>query len=95
MTLKLTHDLFEPHVDTLFSVQADNVALELVLAKVELAGAERDGFQPFALLFEGPEQPLLQQQIVPLRHERLGEIALFLTHVGTREGVVVYEAVFN
>ncbi|MEJ2308383.1 MAG: hypothetical protein P8Z78_03570 [Gammaproteobacteria bacterium] len=95
MTQRLTHDLFEPHVGTVFSVQADNVALELVLAKVDLAGTARDGFQPFALLFEGPEQPLLQQQIVPLHHERLGDIAPFLTHVGSRDGVAVYEAVFN
>ena len=91
----LTHDLFEPLVGTGFHVQADNVDLVLTLVKVEPAGTERDGFQPFALLFEGPSQPALQQQIVPLRHTELGEVAIFLTLLGEEDGGVTYEAIFN
>ena len=47
--------------------------------------------EPFSLLFRIPDSVDLPQRIYLLRHERLGEMALFLVPVGA----TLREAVFN
>lgn len=47
--------------------------------------------EPFSLLFEGPGDLVLEQQIYRLEHPDLGELDLFLVTVGPGK----IEAVFN
>lgn len=49
---------------------------------------------PFALIFLGPGTPPLPQQIYPISHDALGQQAIFIVPVGTRDGRRLYEAVF-
>ncbi len=52
--------------------------------------------ESFSVLFAGPPEPLLPQQLYDLRHETLGALTLFLVPVGPgKDGRPRYEAVFN
>ncbi|WP_017328068.1 hypothetical protein [Synechococcus sp. PCC 7336] len=51
--------------------------------------------QPFSLLFLGPSEPLLDQQIYRLQHDRIGAADIFLVPVGADAEGVEYEAVFT
>lgn len=50
--------------------------------------------EPFSLVFRGPAEPALAQAIQPLRHPRLGTLALFLVPIGADGDGRRYEAVF-
>jgi hypothetical protein len=49
----------------------------------------------FSLVFKGPADRLLQQQIYHLEHERLGPVEIFLVPIEKDGNAVYYEAVFN
>jgi len=65
--------------------------LALTLAEVEPSGNP----QAFSLLFDGPAQPVLDQQTLVL--ERAGDtpLAIFLVPVGRSATAVRYQAIFN
>jgi hypothetical protein len=90
---------FAPHVGEPFVLtRAGAPALELVLAAAEdlpASGSSPSGRTPFALTFDGPAEPLLAQQIVPLEHPSLGRLELFVVPVAHGAGGARYEAVFN
>jgi uncharacterized protein DUF6916 len=96
-----TCEAFTPHVGTAFTVTAEvqdcpGVPLALTLVDATAAGeGPPDGRAPFALIFTGPAAPLLSQQIVPLDHPELGELAVFLVPLGVDADGARYEAVFN
>lgn len=98
MTLdSITIDDFLPVVSSVFQVKANNVELnlELIEAKASKVQPLHHGRQGFSLLFRGPQSPQLLQQIVPLEHETLGLLEIFLVPVGADERGTQYEAVFN
>lgn len=66
----------------------------LVEAKA-LHGAPFNGREPFALLFEGPAEPVLPQRIYGVRHPHMQAQEMFLVPVGRTPTGVRYEAVFN
>ncbi|MEM1055573.1 MAG: hypothetical protein AAGI52_08595 [Bacteroidota bacterium] len=93
---------FEPHVGSDFRVRVDEPPFEaLTLVSAESLPAhpgpngEAPPREPFALLFAGPAEPALVQQIVPLAHDEAGEHDLFLVPLGPDgDGRQRYEAVF-
>lgn len=50
---------------------------------------------PFSLLFRGPLEPVLPQQLFLVRHPRLGEFQMFLVPIGPDQAGMRYEAVVN
>ena len=93
----LTKDIWSGYLNETFRVElGTDSALALELIEVSGLG-DRPGArrEPFSLLFRGPGEPILQQQIVELGHERMGAIALFLVPVGPDEQGMCYEAVFT
>ena len=99
---KLTHTDFEPHVDTIFNVQPDNVRgleeeLPLTLVQVRVStlqvpvDPERIKRQPFSLLFEAAPEVRLSQGNYTLRHETMPEMTIFMVPVSP----TTYEAVFT
>lgn len=97
---KLTLDSFQPHTGSKFDVQvADGENLEMELVEVSPMGETRDDQrQAFSCVFRGPEEGVLPQQIYPLKHEKLGELQLFLVPLGPagkKDPGVLYEAVFT
>jgi hypothetical protein len=88
---------FSPLVGERFDLQLDDggaCSAALVEAKALPAPAFQ-GRQPFALLFEGPLQPLLPQRIYRVSHPRLDAMDIFLVPVGRTASTTQYEAIFN
>jgi hypothetical protein len=102
---KLTIDDFLAHVNGKFQVQLDGTEgeqtiepLELALVEVSSLGTtikESGKRQSFSILFLGPYQPVLPQQIYTLRHQKMGRLPLFLVPLGPRDEGMLYEAVFS
>lgn len=97
----MTLDLFEPHTGTAFALRVDEPPFEaLTLTETAALPAhagpngEAPPREPFSLLFEGPPEPALLQQTVPLTHEEMGDLDLFLVPIGPgAEGQQRYEAI--
>lgn len=89
----LTREDFAPLVGTTFAL-ADAPG-ELVLIEAEalpaVSGAPR---APFSLIFKGPLQPMLEQQIHAFRHATLGALELFLVPLSRKGDAVHYQAIF-
>lgn len=75
--------------------EAETIDLELVeVTGLGVPGWE--GREQFSLVFRGPAEPQLAQQLWPLEHEALGRFELFLVPIGPdAEGRHRYEAVFT
>lgn len=87
-------EVFEPHVGSIFRVEAAGDAVPLQLAEVQ-RGLSTPRMLQFSLFFKGPLQPFLQQQTVHLNHDVLGEMDLFIVPVGKEESQFVYQVVFS
>ena len=84
---------FAAHLQSAFRAHHAQTTTELALVEVS------DGSTPrqvtFSLLFRGPHQPRLAQQIYPFEHDRLGRFDLFIVPVKQDGHGLYYEAVFN
>ena len=78
-----------------FNVNVGNgrlIALELV----EVTESDPSpNIELFSLLFHGPLQPRLNQQIHRLEHEKLGAFEIFLTAIAEENNRTIYESVFH
>src|SRR5262245_19117407 len=86
---------FAAHLNTRFKVQisgGDPISLELTEVK-ELPAPP--GYDAFALVFRGPANTRLAQQIHPFEHDGLGTLNIFLTAIAGDSESLFYEAVFN
>ena len=84
---------FTEHLNSTFRLQHGTATSELQL--LEVSDGSTDGHVNFTLLFRGPLQPLLPQQIYPMEHDRLGRFDLFIVPVRRDAQGLYYEAVFN
>lgn len=98
---KLSVDDFTPLVGEGFTVATDagDQVLELVQARlIDTTQPSVDATSvraPFTLLFRGPGDTILPQQMYPLDHAELGTLELFIVPVGRTEAGTDYEAVFT
>jgi hypothetical protein len=102
---EMTSETFLPHVGSEFRVDGPAAGVEAVgdgvilrLAAVRDLGRQPNAprTEPFALEFEGPPQPMLEQRIYRLQHDELGPLEIFLVPIGIgAAGGLQYEAVFN
>lgn len=53
------------------------------------------GRRSFSLVFRGPPEPLLIQQLYELENESMGKLALFLVPIGPDQTGMKYEAIFT
>src|SRR5260370_14651688 len=70
---------FAEHLNGTFRLHHQPATTELELLEVSDRSADRH--INFTLLFRGPLQPLLPQQIYPVEHDRLGRFDLFIVPV--------------
>ena len=102
-TLKFSD--FSPTIGSSFQVRTEpDISLELeLLEAVELNAStlnastesSKTHSQSFSLLFKGPNEIRLPQQVCPMSHSDLGELSLFLVPVGLEADGIRYEAIFN
>ena len=88
------HQTFRIHAGSGEAVDAELIAVE------SLGGADAPPRgtgqrEPFSLIFRGPREAHLSQQIFQLEHETLGTLALFLVPIGADEHGIRFEAIFN
>jgi hypothetical protein len=90
-----THAQFAENLNQIFAIQLGNEeSLDITLSEVsELRESARQ--ERFSLLFKGPGDPFLPQQLYSMRHEKLGAFEIFLVPVGREQDDFLYEAVFN
>jgi len=96
MTLEIESSVaatFAAQLHTAFRVAHVGTTIEIEL--VEVADGSTSRQVSFSLLFRGPQQPLLAQQIYSFEHDRLGRFDLFIVPVKQDTHGVYYEAVFN
>ena len=94
---QLTLETFSSHVGSAFYL--DGILDE----PIELTLREANGLTrppeatrtPYSLLFLGPTEPELPQQIFTLRHAQLEELSIFLVPLGPVKSGFQYEAVFT
>jgi len=93
---ELTLASFETHVDTTFRVSLEGAdALDLELIEASDRTPERFEGEQFSLIFRGPPDVYLPQQIYPLEHPAMGRLDLFLVPVDQKKDGYRYEAYFN
>ena len=96
-TIKLED--FEPCLGQGFLVKPEGAnSLELELAQVKPLGSTDPAAgarQSFSLLFRGPLEPLLSQQVYRMENVAIGELLLFLVPIGPDENGMLYDVTFN
>jgi hypothetical protein len=110
MLENLLPEKFRAYMGHLFKLTlADETAVSLELVEVRIlpshleslpswrqAEAESLRPSPFAIVFRGPQEPKLNQQMYTLVHEQLGTLEnLFLVPIDADGNGRYYEAVFN
>jgi hypothetical protein len=92
---ELTVDSFVPHVGKRFTLREQGAELELIEARAQ-PGEPRPGLRaPFALLFRGPAEPILEQRTYEFEHPELETLAIFIVPVGRDDAGIRYEAIFG
>ena len=95
---------FAAQTNTAFRVQleeADPLSIRLIEAK-SVTGPDPDAaasgdaeYEAFSLIFEGPGDFMLPQQIRTIEHDTIGRFEIFLVPIGNERGAYQYEALFN
>lgn len=94
---KLTAGDFREHLETDFFVSLGNDADSLRLRLVEVNELRGGGprREPFSLIFSGPHDVYLPQQIYTLRHNVMGVLDIFIVPIRPDERGARLQAIFN
>ncbi len=98
MIKDLTRDQFAEHLNQTFQAALDDGTMDLELIEADAIKSDSPDHverQPFALLFRGPMEPVLEQQVYALEHVGMGTMELFLVPIGPDDDGMRYEAVFT
>lgn len=90
----LSENAFRENLNTQFLVIGDTETAALELIECNDLGSTANQEQ-FSILFRGPLQPSLQQMTYQMKHEKLGDVVIFLVPVKMEGDHMFYEAVFN
>ena|ERR1043165_9044507 len=99
MAENLTEAQFAAQLNTTFRVRVDAPQpLELKLIEVkdwQRQAQEQSGMERFSVIFKGPANIFMPQQIYTLEHEQLGTCDIFLVPIAQDADGFRYEAIFN
>jgi hypothetical protein len=85
---------YQGAINSKFAVVISEGIVELELFEVTDNGSTLENSR-FSLLFKGPAEKFLQQDIYQIRHEQLGELDLFMVPLGAFQDGFKYEILFN
>ncbi|RXT04272.1 hypothetical protein [Ammoniphilus sp. CFH 90114] len=85
---------FQKSVGSTYYLELDDTAVEMILHDVRIASIDSI-YESFSLLFSGPLEVFLPQQLYSFQHPELGVVELFIVPVEKKEDQYEYEAVFN
>ena len=90
---------FSPHLYSQFSLYYDEENQPLTLDLIEICelSTERLGDlgQSFSLVFRHQSDTAIPQKIYQLKHDRMGDLNIFLVPIGPDQKGMRYEAIFN
>jgi hypothetical protein len=96
---KLTSADFYMHLNETFTLsRPDGRQHALTLVKVTELGEEQgesERRRPFSLIFRGPLDLQMPQQIYALTHPQMGNLQIFIVPIGPDQAGQCYEAIFN
>lgn len=91
---KLKYEDFADNQKTIFNVLGFEEIYTIELNEVSERKTVND-YEMFSLIFSGPREYLLPQQLYKLSHEKLGEGEIFIVPIEQKENGFLYQAVFN
>ncbi|MGQ0591972.1 MAG: DUF6916 family protein [Gammaproteobacteria bacterium] len=93
----LTKEWWSEYLGGSFELMDDGGGtMAMVLAEVTSLGTGAgDRRDPYSLVFRGPLSPILPQRIYQIRHDRMGDLDLFLVPIGPDGEGMRYEAIFT
>ncbi len=93
----LLKDHWAAYLNTSFELDAGELGrLPLELVDVTGMGVKAGAVrEPYSLVFRGPAEPVLAQQIWHLSHPQMGVLEIFLVPIGPDSQGMCYEAVFT
>jgi hypothetical protein len=96
---QLTAGKYSPLINQKFTIhlpEASQRPVVVTLIEVKpLATAEKAGREGFSLLFRGPVDKPLPQNVYPIEHQAIGKFSLLKVPVKTDRRGMYYEIVFN
>lgn len=96
---RVTADEFRACLQQTFCIHlGDGQTVDAELIEVTSLGAASRGTarrEPFSLVFRGPKDALLQQQMFKVVHSALGELDIFLVPIGPDDVGMRLEAIFT
>lgn len=99
MPNEISFEAFKASVNTRFDILLQEGTFPLTLVEAtESTKNYREGFEVFSLLFKSDKTEgagPFNQMTMPLRHEKHGDLHIFMTPVEAMEDGYLYEAVFN
>lgn len=101
MTSSYNQALFQAHLNENFCIElANSEKLTLQLIEITPLGTQhpdKSSNESFALYFLDREHPrsFLSQGTYTLKHENLGDLALFIVPMGPRQEGMLYEVIFT
>ena len=94
-----TEATFAKYLNTNFRVELEShgpVELKLTAVTPRASEAhEQAGMERFSVVFAGPADVFLPQQIYRMTHPEMGELDIFLVPIGREADRFDYEAVYN
>ena len=88
----LTYEEYAAQLNTNFQLTEIGIDLELVEVPAKVVTPQQE---MFSLIFRGPKDRFLEQNIYQMRHEKLGDGALFIVPLALDAEGYRYEAGFN
>ncbi len=93
---------FSPLLNQTFRIRVsteESTELELIevteLGPASDKGGDPTKRQPFSIIFRGPQDLVLPQNIYEIEHQQLGTLGLFIVPISPDKEGMRYEAVFN
>ncbi len=86
---------YEPYLNQTFTVHSQIVGdVNVVLA--EITEKNYPGMESFSLFFRGPLQPVMQQMIYTVTHEKMGDFEIFMVPIQyPKQDGIYYQSLFN
>lgn len=95
MIEQLKKESFDAHMNDKFEIHTESAGV-VEVELVEGTEENNENVECFSLIFKGPKDKEFEQGIHKIKHQKIGELNLFLVPiVSKKQDGIYYQAVFN